>query len=105
MIERDDQVKNRFYANFQMGKLNEAEFPKVLAIWETQILKLPMPSNLTSRKTLNLLQVKTNGYIGLLDMILRRAAIAALEKGEPKITLETLKEVTAGYGFAKKTQK
>jgi hypothetical protein len=48
---------------------------------------------------------QTLSKIGLLDMILRRAAIAALEKGEPKITLETLKEVTAGYGFAKKTQK
>lgn len=39
----------------------------------------------------------TGGYIGLLDMILREAAIRALKKGLQKIDLETLKQVAAEY--------
>jgi DNA transposition AAA+ family ATPase len=35
----------------------------------------------------------TGGYIGLMDMILREAAIRALEKGLKKIDKATLKEV------------
>jgi hypothetical protein len=39
----------------------------------------------------------TGGYIGLLDMILREAAIRALKKGLQKIDLATLKEVATEY--------
>jgi DNA transposition AAA+ family ATPase len=98
VISRDEQIKNRFYAYFRMGKLNSLQFAKTVAIWETQVLKLPVASNLTAKATLKLLREKTQGYIGILDMILRQAAIAALKKGEPKITIETLKEVMAGHG-------
>lgn len=98
VIGRDEQVKNRFYAHFRMGVLNPVQFEQTVLVWEQQILKLPVPSNLTAKPTLKLLREKTRGYIGILDMILRQSAIAALKKGESKIDIQTLKEVMAGYG-------
>ncbi len=98
VISRDEQVKNRFFAHFRMGVLNPVQFEQTVEIWERQILRLPVPSNLTSKGILKLLREKTRGYIGILDMILRQAAIATLRKGNAKIDLATLKEVMAGYG-------
>jgi len=98
VIGRDEQVKNRFFAHFRMGILNPVQFEQTVLIWEEQILKLPVPSNLTAKATLKLLREKTRGYIGILDMILRQSAIAALKKGDSKIDIQTLKEVMAGYG-------
>ncbi len=98
VIGRDEQVKNRFYAQFRVGVLNPIQFEQTVLVWEQQILKLPVSSNLTAKSTLKLLREKTRGYIGLLDMILRQAAIAALLKGEHKITIDTLTTVMAGYG-------
>ncbi|WP_232251344.1 hypothetical protein [Oscillatoria acuminata] len=46
---------------------------------------------------LTILGQATGGYIGLLDMILREAAIRALEKGLSKIDKATLQEVTNEY--------
>jgi len=46
---------------------------------------------------LKLLGESTGGYIGLLDMVLRDAAIRALRKGMQKIDLATLKEVVGEY--------
>jgi DNA transposition AAA+ family ATPase len=66
-------------------------------IWEKQILKLPVASNLYSKTMLKTLGEATGGYIGLLDMILRESAIRALKKGLQKVDLETLKEVAAEY--------
>jgi DNA transposition AAA+ family ATPase len=66
-------------------------------IWEKQVLKLPVASNLSSKAMLKTLGEATGGYIGLLDMILRDSAIRALKKGLSKIDLETLKESTAEY--------
>jgi len=98
VINRDEQVKNRFLAYFQMGVLNSVQFEQTVAIWERDILRLPVPSNLTNKSILRLLRKKKRGYIGILDMILQQAAIVALRKGNFKIDLETLKEVMAGYG-------
>jgi len=98
VINRDEQVKNRFLAYFQMGVIHSEQFGQTVAIWERDILRLPVPSNLTNKSALKLLREKTRGYIGILDMILRQAAIVALSKGKFKIDLETLKEVMAGYG-------
>ena len=46
---------------------------------------------------LKVLTEATRGYIGLLDMILREAAVRALEKGLKKIDIATLKEVAGEY--------
>lgn len=46
---------------------------------------------------LKVLAEATRGYIGLLDMVLREAAIRTLKKGLSKIDLEILKEVAEEY--------
>jgi len=97
VIKRDEQVHNRFRACYRFGKLTGMEFEQVVRIWERDILRLPVPSNLHGKKMLKILGQATGGYIGLLDMILREAAIRALEKGLSKIDLETLKEVAREY--------
>ena len=97
VIGRDEQVPNRFCACYRFGKLSGDNFIDAVNIWENQILKLPVPSNLTNKKMLTLLGEKTGGYIGLMDMILREAAIKALTKGLQKIDFATLNEVAKEY--------
>lgn len=97
VVKRDEQVHNRFRACHRFGKLSGSEFKDIVIIWERDILKLPVASNLSSKAMLKVLASATKGYIGLLDMILREAAVRALEKGLKKIDLATLKEVTGEY--------
>lgn len=97
VIKRDEQVYNRFRACHRFGKLSGIEFKKTVKIWERNILQLPVASNLDSKKMLKVLGEATRGYIGLLDMILREAAVRALEKGLKKIDLATLEEVAGEY--------
>lgn len=97
VMTNDEQVCNRFSACYRYGKLSTEEFKRTVNIWENQVLKLPVPSNLTQAKMLEILKNKTQCYIGLMDMILRDAAIRALKKEMPKIDLDTLKEVTNEY--------
>ena len=97
VVKRDEQVHNRFRACHRFGKLSGSEFKKTVGIWERDILRLPVASNLSSKSMLKVLGEATGGYIGLLDMILRETAVRALEKGLKKIDLETLKEVAGEY--------
>lgn len=97
VIKRDEQVYNRFRSCHRFGKMSGEDFKKTVEIWEKQILKLPVASNLSSKIMLKTLGEATGGYIGLMDMILREAAIRALKKGLLHIDLETLKEVAADY--------
>lgn len=46
VIKRDEQVHNRFRACYRFGKLTGTEFEQVVKIWERDILRLPVPSNL-----------------------------------------------------------
>lgn len=97
VIKRDEQVYNRFRACHRFGKLAGIEFENTVEAWEQVVLRLPVASNLSSQEMLKLLKEATGGYIGLLDMLLREAAIRALRKGLPRIDVATLKEVTAEY--------
>jgi DNA transposition AAA+ family ATPase len=97
VIKRDEQVYNRFRSCHRFGKLSGEEFKRTVEIWEKQILRLPVASNLSTKTMLKVLGEATGGYIGLLDMILREAGIRALKKGLAKIDLETLKEVAGEY--------
>lgn len=97
VIKRDEQVYNRFRACHRFGKLSGQDFEEAIAIWERDVLKLPVASNLTAKSMMKVLGQATGGYIGLLDMILREAAIRSLKKGLSKIDLETLKEVAGEY--------
>jgi DNA transposition AAA+ family ATPase len=97
VIKRDEQVYNRFRACYQFGTLSGEDFKRTVKIWEQQVLRLPTPSNLTGQTKLKTLGEATGGYIGLMDMILREAAIRSLKKGLAKIDVETLKEVATEY--------
>jgi DNA transposition AAA+ family ATPase len=97
VIKRDEQVYNRFRACHRFGKLSGQDFEQAIAIWERDILKLPVASNLTAKSMMKVLGQATGGYIGLLDMILRETAIRSLKKGLSKIDLATLKEVAGEY--------
>jgi hypothetical protein len=50
-------------------------------IWEKQVLKLPVASNLSSKAMLKTLGEATGGYIGLLDMILFLVGYSGFEEG------------------------
>lgn len=97
VIKRDEQVYNRFRACHRFGKLSGEDFKRTVEVWEKKVLKLPVASNLSSKTMLKTLGEATGGYVGLLDMILREAAIRALKKGLQNIDLETLKQVAGEY--------
>jgi len=61
------------------------------------VLRLPQSSNLTSEKIQLLLAKATRGYVGLLDRILREAAILALERGQSRIDFTLLNQVIGEY--------
>ncbi|NEQ32051.1 MAG: AAA family ATPase [Leptolyngbya sp. SIO4C5] len=93
VVQRDEQVEYRFLATYRYPRLGAEELLETTALWEENVLKLPEPSNLTSAKAQQLLIQGTRGCIGLLDQILRDAAIQALQQGELHISLKRLKQV------------
>ena len=95
VIRRDEQVYRRFIASYRYERLTGAELLQTSAIWEAHVLKLPQPSNLSSAKMQKILGAATSGYLGLLDRILREAAVRSLERGLPRIELNILTEVAA----------
>jgi DNA transposition AAA+ family ATPase len=95
--EGDQQVYNRFRSHRRFGKLVGEEFKKTVAIWEENVLRLPMASNLTSPEMLEILMKAKAGYIGRLDKILREAAIKSLSRGFKKIDKKVLQEVAREY--------
>jgi DNA transposition AAA+ family ATPase len=97
VIKRDDQVHNRFRDCYRFEKLSGEDFVQTVKIWEQQVLQLPTPSNLTSKTMIEILSEATGGYIGLMDKILREAAIRSIAKGLTKIDVETLKAVAMQY--------
>lgn len=97
VIKNDEQVHFRFIACHRFGKFSGEDFKRTVEIWEKKVLQLPVASNLANKTMLKVLGEATRGYIGLLDMILREAAIRALKKGLQKIDQATLKEVAGEY--------
>lgn len=97
VVKCDEQVYNRFRACHRFGKLSGEDFKKTVALWEQQVLKLPVASNLTSKEMLRILTTGTEGYIGRMDEILREAAIRALSLGLKKVEKKILEEVAREY--------
>lgn len=97
VVKRDEQVYNRFRACHRFGKLSGEDFVKTVNIWEQNVLKLPVASNLTSKTMQKILLEATEGYIGRLDEVLREAAIRALTQGMKKIEKSVLQEVAREY--------
>lgn len=95
IVKRDDQVVNRFLAEYQLDKLDEQQFKQIIRIWERDVLKLPEASNLADGETLKILKQATQKLIGRLDQFLRRAAIRSLLRGHKKVDKDALKEIIA----------
>lgn len=93
VLNWDEQVRNRFLLTYYMPTLNPEELRETTALWEEHILQLPEPSKLTSSKAQDLLLQKTRGCIGILDQILREAAIQTLLMGRTRIEYSLLSQV------------
>ena len=93
LIKREEYIHDRFIECYRLKVLSENQFSEVVQLWEDQLIKLPVPSNLTKKEILVPLYRKTGGKIGLLDRVLRKAGLLALKKGLNYINKETLNEV------------
>ena len=97
VVRRDEQVYNRFMACHRFHRMDSQMLEDTTAIWETYVLRLPQPSNLTSAPMQKILATSTRGYLGLLDDILRNAARQALQSGRSQIDLNLLTQAAAEY--------
>jgi DNA transposition AAA+ family ATPase len=95
VMRRDEQVYYRFIASHRYERLTSAQLIETSAIWETHVLRLPEPSHLSSAKMQKILGPVTGGYLGLLDRILREAAVRSLSRGLKRIEFNILSEVAA----------
>ena len=93
LIKRNEYIHDRFIECFRFDVVSEKKFPQLVEIWEQEIVQLPVPSNLNRKETAERLYLKTGGKVGLLDKVLRKAAILALKKGSNHIDKITLNEV------------
>lgn len=101
VVDRDEQVANRFMEEFQLDRLEDREFKQLVQIWERDVLQLPEPSNLGSKQNLLLIKTASRNLIGRMDMLLRKAAIRALSQGEKKITPQILTQVISSTEWSK----
>ena len=92
VIQRDEQVLNRFMGHYRYPRLDAEGVREMSGQWEKHVLGMPESSNLMSTKVQSLLLPATRGYIGLLDEILRGAAIESIQRGDRRIEWETLKQ-------------
>lgn len=97
VVRRDEQIHNRFMACHRFHRLNAAQLKATTAVWEKYVLRMPKSSKLTNASIQNILGTATQGYIGLLDTILREAAIRSLKVGKDKIERSILEEVASDY--------
>lgn len=93
VIQRDEQVLYRFLSTYRFPRLDADGLREMTGLWEEHVLQLPEPSNLTSMKAQTLLLQATRGYIGVLDQMLRGAAIESVQRGHSCIEWSTLKQV------------
>ncbi|GJD16390.1 hypothetical protein RIVM261_013460 [Rivularia sp. IAM M-261] len=93
LIKKEPYIHDRFIECYKLQLVSENKFPELVQIWEDEVLCLPVPSNLIKHETLMPLYKKTRGKIGLLDRVLKRAAILSLRKGLSNIDKTTLDEV------------
>ncbi|MBD1847519.1 TniB family NTP-binding protein [Cyanobacteria bacterium FACHB-63] len=101
-VKEDEQVYNRFRANYRFGTIQKEQLKQIVGVWERDIIALPVPSHLTTDPMLKLIRPAIGNpnrgyYIGLIDMVLREAAIRSLEKGMMHIDKDILAEVAREY--------
>jgi hypothetical protein len=93
VINSDPQMANRFEPlPLPRWKLNEA-FLRLLKSFESA-LPLRKPSNLASRELAPMLFDMSEGVLGELSEVLKRAGEKAIRSGDEQITRELLKELS-----------
>jgi hypothetical protein len=95
VLNRNEQVQYRCIAKHRYPRMTPSQIAKTSAIWETHVLRLPQSSRLSSAKVQKLLAPATGGYIGLLDRMLREAAVRSLRAGKSCVEYNILAEVVA----------
>ena len=75
LVKRKEYIQDRFKKCYRFDVLGRGEFEQMVGTLETEILQLPVPSNLAVKEILEKLYVKTSGKIRHLDWVLREAAI------------------------------
>ena len=105
VIKRDEQVENRFLEEYELDRLDDKEFKKMVAIWERDVLQLPESSDLAKGKIFTTLKTATKKLVGRLDMILRKAAIRSLRQGHQKVDPEILKQVMSSTKWSNARRK
>lgn len=91
-IVSDPQLANRFEPYLlPQWKLN-ADFRRLLATFE-KVTPLAEPSNMQSQELATEIYSMSNGWIGEVDEVIKRAAIHAMEVGHEKITIDTLRAI------------
>lgn len=93
LIKRNEYIHDRFVECYRFGVVSEKKFPNIVEMWEQDVANLPLPSNLNREEILTPLYLKTGGKLGLLDKVIRKAAILSLKKGLKSIDKTTLFEV------------
>lgn len=99
VLQWDEQVKYRFLPSYRFSRLSAEEHKEMTAYWDKHMLQLPQSSKLTTDKAQTLLIQATQGYIGLLDSILRDAAVQAVMKDRSCIDLGLLQKVIAENSY------
>jgi DNA transposition AAA+ family ATPase len=101
-VKEDEQVYNRFRSNYGLGTIQKSQLKQIVGVWERDIIALPVSSQLTNEPMLKIIRPAIGAdqrgyYIGLLDMVLREAAIRSLEKGMMHVDKDVLTEVATEY--------
>ncbi|XGV97332.1 MAG: TniB family NTP-binding protein [Leptolyngbya sp. BL-A-14] len=101
-VQADEQVYNRFRSNHRMGTIQGSQLKQIVGVWERDIIALPVPSHLTNEPMLKIIRpaigaAQRGYYIGLIDMVLREAAIRSLEAKFMYIDKAILAQVAEEY--------
>lgn len=67
VLKERQENYNRFRACYRFGKLQGNEFKETVEIWEQDVLRLPVPSNLNSKPMLKILGEATGGGLYQVD--------------------------------------
>src|SRR5690606_30024075 len=91
-INSDAQLANRFDQRILNKWKMDGNFMKLLKSFE-MLLPLRKPSNLTDTKIANKLLFMSDGNLGAIAMILKEAAVKAVETGAESINQKILNSI------------
>lgn len=90
VIATDPQMVGRLGSEIYLKRFTETQFLRALLTFEL-LLPLRLPSNLRDEpKIMQRIYARSQGYIGLLSILLQDACRTAIESGVEKITLKVL---------------